>query len=104
MPSAYEGYGHVLHESQSTGQVLITTDAPPMNELRPAFCVPSIATAPHHEGTLHTVSALDVAKMVKHVMGLSASEVDQLSLNARAAYQRDVQQFYHALDELVGGR
>lgn len=104
MPSAYEGYGHVLHESQSVGQILITTDAPPMNEVTPSFCLPSISTTVHHAAPLHKVSALDVSKAVKHVLALSQAEVQQLSTDARASYHRDVQQFHQALDALVEGR
>ena len=32
MPSACEGFGYVLHEAHLHGNVLVTTDAPPMNE------------------------------------------------------------------------
>ena len=102
MPSAYEGYGHVLHESQSTGQILITTNAPPMNEVTPSFCLPSIGTTPHHSAPLHKVSALDVSHAVRHVLGLSQEEQDRLSAAARASYCREVQQFSKTLDALVG--
>jgi hypothetical protein len=102
MPSAYEGYGHVLHESQSTGQVLITTNAPPMNEMTPSFYIPSISTTPHGAAVLHKVSALDVSKAVRYVVQLVQSDVDRLGVEARASYDRDVQQFHAALDALVG--
>lgn len=32
-PSAYEGFGHALHEAASVGAIIVTTDAPPMNEV-----------------------------------------------------------------------
>ena len=104
MPSAYEGYGHVLHESQSVGQILITTDAPPMNEVTPSFCLPSISTTPHHAAPLHKVSALDVSLAVKQVLGLSSVEVQALAEQARAAFERDQRAFQTALDSLVGPR
>jgi len=32
MPSLYEGYGHALHEAFLCASIVLTTDAPPMNE------------------------------------------------------------------------
>jgi len=101
MPSAYEGYGHVLHESQSTGQILITTNAPPMNEICPAFYVPSVGVRPHHAGVLHQVLPGDVAKAVKYGMAMEQTEIDRLSAEARTSYDEDVKQFNEALDKLV---
>jgi hypothetical protein len=102
MPSAYEGYGHVLHESQSTGQVLITTDAPPMNEIVPSYRIPSTGTKPHHAAPLHQVSSVDVANAVKNVAALSEFEVEMLAVAARDQYEEDQKAFYVALDGLVG--
>lgn len=101
MPSAYEGFGHVLHESQSTGQILITTDAPPMNEVTPSFCIPSVSTTTHHSAPLHKVSAMDVARAVKHVMDLPPLEVLKLSQEARAQFEKDQKYFSLALDDLL---
>lgn len=37
-PSRYEGFGHSLNEAKSVGALVVTTKAPPMNELvRPEF-------------------------------------------------------------------
>ena len=102
MPSEYEGYGHVLHESQSTGQILITTDAPPMNLVKPSFVIPSISTRQHHAGTLHKVSPLDVCRTVKRVLALPDNEVERLRLEARQSYFRGVKEFHVALSGLVG--
>jgi hypothetical protein len=101
MPSAYEGYGHVLHESQSTGQILITTDAPPMNEIAPAIYIPSVGTQPHHAGILHRVSATDVCNAVRHVVAMGQTELDRLAAEARTAYERDVKDFNSTLDVLL---
>lgn len=102
MPSAYEGYGHVLHESQSVGQVLITTDAPPMNEVTPSICIPSVGSSPHHAAPLHKVSPLDVVKAVRLAMRMSDQEVQVMATDARAQYEQDRREFGATLDALVG--
>jgi hypothetical protein len=102
MPSAYEGYGQVLHESMGVGQVIVTTDAPPMNELSPVLLVPSVSTRRHHEGLLHKVSSSDVAKMVKHVLNMPPTVLQQLQDGARTKYHEEQQAFQQALDALVG--
>ena len=102
MPSAYEGYGQVLHEALGVGQVIITTNAPPMNEIRPSFLIPSVGSRPHHEGMLHKVSVLDVAHAVRRVQGLSEAELQILQEEARENYHQGEQAFQQALDALVG--
>jgi glycosyltransferase involved in cell wall biosynthesis len=102
MPSAYEGYGHVLREARAVGQVVITTDAAPMNELSPAILVPSCGTHFHHAGELHRVSPHDVAKAVRQVMAMSDAEVEALRAEGREEFHKEVAAFQQALDELVG--
>jgi hypothetical protein len=102
MPSAYEGYGHVLHEALGAGQILITTNAPPMNELTPSILLPSESTSKYHEGTLHKVSPLSVSKAVKHVMALPPTSVQRYRDEGRAQFQQDQVAFEQALDELLG--
>ncbi|MES2199112.1 MAG: glycosyltransferase [Chlamydiota bacterium] len=49
-PSEVEGFGHCIFEALSTGAVVITTDAPPMNEFikDPRCLVPFSHSAPTH--------------------------------------------------------
>lgn len=104
MPSAYEGYGQVLHEAQGVGQVIITTDAPPMQDVRPSIRIPSAGTRVHHAGLLHTVTPAAVAEAVQTVLALTEAEVQQYREAGRAQYLADQAQFHTALDVLVGGR
>lgn len=65
-PSRSEGWGHNLVEGLSCGALVITTDAPPMNEhVRPEFgvLVASVRAQPRHMGTCHFVGveALEAA-------------------------------------------
>lgn len=102
MPSMYEGYGHILHEAQSAGQIIITTDAPPMNELTPAVLVPSVGRKEHHAGILHQVDGTGVAQAIQQVLDMTAETITRYQREARAMYQVEQIQFYQALDRLVG--
>jgi hypothetical protein len=102
MPSAYEGYGHVLHEALGVGQIIITTNAPPMNELSPAVLVPSIGSTAHHAGVLHRVQAMDIANAVKTVLAFTPEQVQGFQQEGRAQYEQEQAEFFQALDALVG--
>ena len=102
MPSAYEGYGQVLHEAQGCGQVIITTDAPPMNEIQPAILVPSRKATPHHAWLLHAVESKDVACAVRKALSMSANVESVFRDDARSQFEFDRLLFNKALDALVG--
>lgn len=102
MPSAYEGYGHILHEAQGVGQLIITTDASPMNEVTPAHLVPSTGSSAYHSGLLHRVSEWDIARTVTTLLAMPDAEVEGHHHAARAQFQRDRSAFQRALDGLVG--
>jgi Glycosyl transferases group 1 len=67
LPSATEGFGHALHEALSVGAVVITTGAPPMEEIQNAVLIPSMKEGKFNLATINSVSALDVYHMVKFV-------------------------------------
>jgi hypothetical protein len=69
IPSAYEGFGHALHEGMAVGATVVTTDASPMNEFGALATVRSRPVREHHLGTLHHVTAADVAKSVRQAVG-----------------------------------
>ncbi len=86
-PSEAEGYGQVLAESLSCGAILITTDAPPMNELvQPGrgLLASVVMSGPQRMGTCHIVSdshleariqeALSMPPLVKEQIGRAARE------------------------------
>ncbi len=102
MPSEYEGYGHVLHEALSTGQIIITTDAPPMNEISPAVLVPCVRAVPHHAATLFKVSAAGVERAVRQVLEMSQDQIDAMREQSLRTYEKEVIDWHKALDQLVG--
>jgi hypothetical protein len=59
-PSATEGFGHALRESQTVGAVIFTTDAPPMNEMDNVELLPSRQYGKFHLADLYEVSAIDI--------------------------------------------
>lgn len=102
MPSGYEGYGQVLHEAQACGQVIITTNAPPMNEVKPAVLIPTSGGKAHHAAFAHRVEGGDVAIAVRQVMTMSEQQLSLYQNGARAQYHQDRVEFYRRLDTLVG--
>ena len=102
-PSKYEGFGHYIHEALGVGAVVVTSDAPPMNELAlpKDLLVPTVPGAPLCLARLHEVTPQAVIDRVKHVAELSSVRIKEISLAARAHFEQERSNFRSRLLEVV---
>jgi glycosyltransferase involved in cell wall biosynthesis len=99
-PSETEGFGHSINEALSTGALVISTDAPPMNELvRPEFgmLVPFTSSSPAGLGERFQISVDDLSKTVNECLALSHSEKVRRGNLSRHAYLTGKQDFESAV-------
>lgn len=102
-PSETEGFGHYIMEAMSTGAVIVTTDAPPMNEFitDPRCLVPYDRTDVKNLGINYYVSADGLASTVKHLMSLPEEELREIGLRNRAAYLSKTKEFKENLKKFI---
>ncbi len=107
-PSAVEGFGLALDEARSVGAVLVTTGAPPMNELVEdgvsGFLIPvrkGNASA-FRRSVAFKVEEDDIGAAVERVLALSIAERRAMGARARAAYLRQRERFHAAIGDFVG--
>lgn len=73
IPSQYEGFGHAVHEAIGCGNLVMTTDAPPMNSFNGILregLIPVAKKTPRLLAMMSEVSAADVANTVQKVLEL----------------------------------
>lgn len=101
--SETEGYGHYLMEAMSCGAVVLTTDAPPMNEfiLDPRCLVPYDHKVPQLLATNYYVSAEALETSMKKLLYLPREERMAIGAANRARYLQLKQQFLHRLQLLI---
>jgi hypothetical protein len=107
-PSEAEGWGHYIVEGLSVGAVVLTTDAPPMNEVvqsdRGVLCAYA-TSAPQRFGCSFKVSPEALEAAVRSTLNRNADELAQLGRNARAFFEANhaafVTRFTSAIDELT---
>lgn len=88
-PSQTEGWGHCLVEALSASSVVITVDAPPMNELVDAsrgLLVPYSTTGIHRLAYTYDFDETALAATIERVTAMSDAECARLGDNARAWY------------------
>jgi hypothetical protein len=103
MPSQYEGYGHSIHEALACGGIVLTTDAPPMNEFAGVpknLMIPSTGTFQKEFATCHYVSPEGVAEAVHKAAKLSFEDRCHLSVLARRGYEEERAFFRQKIREL----
>lgn len=92
-PSKAEGFGHYINEALSCGAIVISTDAPPMNELiKPdyGFLIPAHICGKHRLSDEFCVSLTALKETIKRVMAIDNDTLLEMSQKARESYlQRD---------------
>lgn len=105
-PSEMEGFGHYINEARSTASVVITTDAPPMNELiQPQFGICVAAQCAGHsclsERWEVVPEALEFA--ISDVLSMPSQRLAEMGAAARAAYLAEDAAFLGRMQEVFSG-
>lgn len=90
--SAYEGWGHYAHEALSAGGIVLTTDAPPMNEFEfpGSILFKSIGSRKHLLADLSLVSSAAILEGVNKAAALSDDDIERYSKGSRHQYELEV--------------
>ena len=89
-PSRSEGWGHHIVEAMSCGVVVVTTDAPPMNEHVTADCgvlVRASRSEPRHLGRNFFVDSSALETAVARLVTASPDAVKSLGMKARQRFE-----------------
>lgn len=105
-PSRNEGWGHHIHEAMSCGAVVLTTDAPPMNEFIGNDCGITVSFAhsePRHLGTSYFADAAALESAIQRLLALPDSEKSLLGEAAAAAYAKTTAEFQGRFQSAMTG-
>ncbi len=103
-PSEAEGWGHYIVEAMSCKAVVVTTDAPPMNEIvtpSRGVLVPYNRAEPQGLGMSYYVDERALEEKIAGVLRMGPRERDSLGENARKWYVENDLHFRERLKALV---
>jgi len=95
-PSLSEGWGHYIAEALSCRALVVTTDAPPMNELVSpdrGVLVPFSSSGPRHLGTVFHARPADLEAAIGELLEMSTDETRHLGESARAWFEENHRNF-----------
>jgi glycosyltransferase involved in cell wall biosynthesis len=105
-PSATEGFGHYIVEAMSVGAVVITLDAPPMNEMitpERGVLVPWSHTGTQHLATTFHFEDAAMERAIEHVLAMDDARCDAAGAAARAWYETERAALPDRLDAALRG-
>lgn len=103
-PSLSEGWGHYIAEAMSAQALVVTTDAPPMNELVTAergVLVPYQKSEPRHLGTNFYTDIQKLESTLAMLMRTPAEKKKHLGEKARAWFLENDKRFRSELAEII---
>ena len=103
-PSRTEGFGHYIVEALSTGAVVVTTNAPPMNELvAPEFgyLVEADEKGRRFMNTLHVIREDSLVDRMESIFRESREALATRSDLARQWFLENRRQFRHRFQEVL---
>lgn len=103
-PSETEGFGHYLNEALSTGAVVVTTDAPPMNEFvtDPRCLVKTNRTQLQYLATNYYIDGAHLEAALAGLLNLPDEELKKIGQQNRQKYLENDRLFKQRLAELFG--
>ncbi|MEI6804935.1 MAG: glycosyltransferase family 25 protein [Myxococcaceae bacterium] len=108
VPSSVEGYGHYINEGRAKGAVVITTDAPPMNEMVEdgvtGFLVPvkdSWLMNTYSGALAYGIDPSELAKVIDKVVALPEDQKLKIGENGRKSFLADRVYFQNHMRTLV---
>ena len=103
-PSKAEGFGHYINEAMSAGCVVITTDAPPMNEIVPESCgfkVPAVVCGTHRLANEYCVVKNELKRVINEAINTPIEQLLAMSQEARRVYLKRDAEFKKAINECI---
>lgn len=102
-PSKTEGFGHYIMEAMSAGSVVVTTDAPPMNEfIKDKRCLVEYDHVSYQNlATTYIINDEELVNTVKFLQELSDEELLNIGQFNRAEYLRRNAEFKQNIKQLI---
>lgn len=103
-PSETEGFGHYLVEAMSVGALVVTTDAPPMNELVTTdrgVLVPWSEQRGERLATLYRVGPDQLEPAIERMLGMSEVEREAIGQKARGWFEANDRDFSRRIARVI---
>ena len=105
-PSLSEGWGHYIVEAMSCRALVVTTDAPPMNELvspERGLTVPVVRKEPRHLGWNYHVDPDALETVIESLLTMPEPDKLTLGMAARRWFEENERDFPARLAEAIEG-